>query len=184
MKPNEDLYKRICDKIIPDLSSDMKVLEIACGTGQLSFPLAPFVRHYEATDFSPAMIHEANKNVVPLGLHFSVEDATSLSFENESFDAVIIANALHIMPNPNKALSEIYRVLKKDGLLYAPTFLKGQTLKAKLRIRIIGLAGFRTYSHWNEKSFQDLMKKHSFTIRKCNVIQSSFLPLCYLAAKK
>ena len=46
-----------------------------------------------------------------------------MTYEDEKFDVVVIANALHIMPQPEKALKEIHRVLKKDGILFAPTFV-------------------------------------------------------------
>lgn len=42
-----------------------------------------------------------------------------------TFDVVVIANALHIMPAPDPAMKEIYRVLKKGGILFAPTFVYG-----------------------------------------------------------
>ena len=41
---------------------------------------------------------------------------------SKSFDVVIVSNALHIVPQPEKALREIKRVLKDDGVLIAPTF--------------------------------------------------------------
>lgn len=45
------LYREVCSRIRPHLNRDMNVLELACGTGQLSFPLSPYVRLWEATDF-------------------------------------------------------------------------------------------------------------------------------------
>ena len=66
------------------------------------------------------MICEALKGTYPKQLKFEVADATCLPYENNSFDVVIIANALHVMPEPQKALKEIDRVLKDGGLLIAP----------------------------------------------------------------
>ena len=45
-----------------------------------------------------------------------------LPYAEVSFDVVIVSNALHIVPQPEKALAEIHRVLKDDGVLIAPTF--------------------------------------------------------------
>ena len=59
MKRSAPLYSEICSRIRPHLSRDMNVLELACGTGQLSVPLSPYVRLWEATDYSPNMIAEA-----------------------------------------------------------------------------------------------------------------------------
>ena len=67
-----------------------------------------------------------------------------LPFEKNSFDVVIISNALHIIPNPEKVLSEIARVLKTGGLLIAPNFvhenLKGSALMMSRMLTIAGIA--------------------------------------------
>ena len=106
------LYREVCSRIRPHLNRDMNVLELACGTGQLSFPLSPYVRLWEATDFSSNMIAEAKRQVASSRLHFSVQDAADLPYAPETFDAVVIANALHILQEPDKVMAEIRRVLK------------------------------------------------------------------------
>ena len=55
-KGNGKLYDEICAEISAKLRKDMTVLELACGSGQLTFRLADQVKHWEATDFSPNMI--------------------------------------------------------------------------------------------------------------------------------
>lgn len=71
------------------------------------------------------MIETAKKKIAPSNVKFSIEDAAALSFANASFDAVIISNALHIMPDPEAALVSIRRVLQSGGLLIAPIFAHG-----------------------------------------------------------
>ena len=61
MRRSAPIYAEICNHIRPHLTRDMNVLELACGTGQLSFPLSPYVRLWEATDASSKMIAEAKK---------------------------------------------------------------------------------------------------------------------------
>ena len=107
MQSSEPLYAAIAQQMQPHLTPEMNVLELACGSGQLSFRLSRLVRDWEATDFSPKMIAQAKLKPRGAGLHFSVQDATSLPYADETFDAVLIANALHIMPRPEKALAEI-----------------------------------------------------------------------------
>ena len=58
-------------------------------------------------------------------LDFAQADATALPYSASQFDVVLIANALHIMPNPTAALREISRVLKPGGILIAPTYVHG-----------------------------------------------------------
>lgn len=145
-KGNGKLYDEICAEISAKLHPDMTVLELACGSGQITFRLAGKVKRWDATDFSPNMIAEARKQFVPANLHLSVQDATNLPYEDESFDAVVIANALHIMPEPDKAMAEICRVLKPGGMLFAPTFVHGSGTGFMLRTKILELAGFHVFS--------------------------------------
>ena len=72
MAHSAPLYSEICGRIRPRLTREMNVLEPACGTGQLSVPLSPHVRLWEATDFSPNMIAEAKRQAPSSRLHFSV----------------------------------------------------------------------------------------------------------------
>jgi len=78
MRRSQATYQQICKAMRPFLKRDMDVLELACGTGQLSVPLSPCVRSWEATDFSAEMIRQAKKQVHSSRLHFSVQDATKL----------------------------------------------------------------------------------------------------------
>lgn len=83
-------------------------------------------------DFSEQMILESKKRGDYDNLTFEIADATSLSFTDQEFDCVLIANALHIMPKPDEAIKEIYRVLKPIGILFAPTFLWKEGRQRKL----------------------------------------------------
>ena len=98
------------------------VLELATGTGLIAKNIVNAAAHIEATDASPEMIAEAKRDNRSAKLHFSVQDMFRLPYVEESFDVVIVSNALHIVPQPEKALAEIRRVLKDDGVLIAPTF--------------------------------------------------------------
>ncbi len=178
------IYRDISEWIRPHLKRDMNVLELACGTGLLSYPLSSRARHWEATDFSPAMIAEAKKKNHSSRLHFSVQDATALPYAPESFDAVVIANALHIMPYPDKALAEIRRVLKPEGLLFAPTFVHGEGTGFRIRVRLMELVGFRTYHEWDARAFVEYLSGHGFAVFDQAVLGGSLAPLCCAMAKK
>lgn len=68
--------------------------------------------HIEATDASAAMIAQAKRGDFSSKLYFSVQDMFHLPYADQSFDVVIVSNALHIVPHPEKALIEFRRVLK------------------------------------------------------------------------
>lgn len=113
------LYRRI-----PKLVRAKEVLELATGPGVLAKRIAPVTKRMLATDYSEGMIAEAKKGACPKNLRFEVADALSLPYADASFDAVIIVNALHLLPEPERALREIARVLRQDGILIAPNFVK------------------------------------------------------------
>ena len=69
-------------------------------------------------------------------------DATALPYADDSFDAVLIANALHVMPEPEKALREIDRALRLGGILIAPNSVEHQTeMASRIRSGVLRLAG-------------------------------------------
>ena len=184
MRRSQATYQQICKAMRPFLKRDMDVLELACGTGQLSVPLSPCVRSWEATDFSAEMIHQAKKQVYSSRLHFSVQDATKLPYGPESFDAVVISNALHVMPHPEKALAEAWRVLKPGGWLFAPTFVWGKSRSARLRLWFMGLSGFRVYHVWTAGELMAYLSERGYSIVRHPLLGSSLAPLCCLMARK
>ena len=184
MRRSRATYQQICKAMRPFLKRDMYVLELACGTGQLSVPLSPCVRSWEATDFSAEMIRQAKKQVYSSRLHFSVQDATKLPYGPESFDAVVISNALHVMPHPEKALAEAWRVLKPGGWLFAPTFVWGKSRSARLRLWFMGLSGFRVYHVWTAGELMAYLSERGYSIVRHQLLGSSLAPLCCLMARK
>lgn len=181
---NSELYDNISVEVAARLSREMNVLELACGSGQLSFRLASKVKLWEATDFSENMIAEAKKKQRPSNLFFSVQDATALPYADESFDAVMIANALHIMPEPDKAMAEIRHVVRKDGILFAPAFIHGEGAGYHIRIKIMSLVGFKTFTKWSAEEFAGYIEAQGFLVEDSSVMGSTLTPLCCLIAKK
>ena len=183
MKNNNVVFEKISRIISEYLKEEMSVLELACGTGQLTFLLADKVSSWEATDFSKKMVEIAKKQSTGKNISFSVQDATNLPYSNNSFDVVLVANALHIMPNPEVALAEIYRVLKPDGFLFAPTFIH-EDKTPKLKLFILEKIGFHTYHKWNEIGFSNFIKENKFNILEQSVIKNGLLSECMIVGKK
>lgn len=181
---NRKLYQELCEIISKSLNKNMQVLELACGTGQLTFPLCNKVAGWQATDFSEKMIEEAKARARAsnLPVTFTVQDATSLPYEDGRFDTVVIANALHIMPNPDKALTEIRRVLKKGGLLIAPTFVYDGKVN-KIRIWLMEMVGFHTFHKWKSDEYVEFVCKKGFNIIDSSVIVGEMLSECILICK-
>ena len=94
MRSDKKIYQFMYNRI-PEAIRNRDVLEIATGPGLLAKHVASAAKTIVATDYSEGMIVQAKKGVYPTNLRFEVADATALPYEDGSFDAVIIANALH-----------------------------------------------------------------------------------------
>ena len=160
------------------------VLELATGTGLIAKHIVNAAAHIEATDASPEMIAEAKRDTRSVKLHFSVQDMFRLPYADGSFDAVIVSNALHIVQQPEKALREIGRVLKDDGVLIAPTFTHaGNSFSGKVRAFFMKLAGFPLHSRWTSEEYLTFLRQNDWTVRKSVVLKASF-PLTYTECVK
>ena len=160
------------------------VLELATGTGLIAKHIVNAATHIEATDASAEMIAEAKRDNQSAKLHFSVQDMFHLPYADRSFDVVIVSNALHIVPQPEKALIEIKRVLKDDGVLIAPTFTHvGNSFTGKVRAFFMKLAGFPLHSRWTSEEYLRFLRQNSWTVRKSAVLKASF-PLTYAECVK
>ena len=160
------------------------VLELASGTGLIAKHIVNAAAHIEATDASAEMILEAKRNNQSAKLHFSVQDMFRLPYADKSFDVVIVSNALHIVPQPEKALQEIKRVLKESGVLIAPTFTHaGNSFSGKAKAFFMKLAGFPLHSRWTSEEYLRFLRQNGWTVRKSVVLKASF-PLTYAECEK
>lgn len=184
IKKDQNAYGEMIRLIRARVTQNMDVLELATGTGLISLAIADRVRRVEATDFSPNMIAEASKKNTPTNVHFSVQDACNLPYADQSFDCVIISNALHIMPEPERALQNIRRVLKNDGVLIAPTFTHAENGRSgRLKAALMELFGFHAYHKWTEQAYCAFLEQNGFSVRREQVLKSDF-PLTYAEADK
>ena len=160
------------------------VLELATGTGLIAKNIVNAAAHIEASDTSAEMIREAKRRNHYAKLYFSVQDMFCLPYADESFEVVIVSNALHIVPQPEKALAEIHRVLRDDGVLIAPTFTHaGNSFSGKVRAFFMKLAGFPLHSRWTSEEYLCFLQQNGWTVRKSDVLKASF-PLTYVECVK
>lgn len=118
----------------------MKILELGCGTGllwQVNGTRIPADWQITVSDFSEGMLAEARKNLqaVRAALDFAVLDAQSIPYPDQSFDAVIANHLLYHLPDLNRALAEMARVLKSGGSFYASTIGMRNMLEMKELVR-------------------------------------------------
>ena len=183
MRKDRAAYEKLYELIRPVVKA-RTVLELAAGTGLIAKNIVRAASHIEVTDASEEMITEAKRNNRSAKLHFSVQDMFRLPYAEESFDVVIVSNALHIVPQPEKALQEIKRVLKDDGVLIAPTFTHaGSSFSGKVRAFFMKLAGFPLHSRWTSEEYLRFLRQNGWAVRKSAVLKASF-PLTYAECVK
>ena len=183
MRKDRAAYDEMYELIRP-VVRHKTVLELAIGTGLIAKHIVNAAAHIEATDASAEMIAEAKRDNRSAKLHFSVQDMFRLPYADKSFDVVIVSNALHIVPQPEKALQEIQRVLKDDGVLIAPTFTHAEnTFSGKVKAFFMKLAGFPLYSRWTSEEYLRFLRQNGWAVRKSVVLKASF-PLTYAECEK
>ena len=183
MKKDHKAYKQMYSLIYP-VVRHKQVLELATGTGLIAKHIVRSADHIEATDASQEMIEQAKQGVKSTKLYFSVQDMFHLPYADQSFDVVIVVNALHIVPEPEKALSEIRRVLKDDGVLVAPTFTHADNaFFGKVKAFFMKLAGFPLHSKWTSHEYLAFLRENGWTVQKSTVLKASF-PLTYAECVK
>ncbi len=183
MRKDRAAYDEMYELIRP-VVRHKTVLELATGTGLIAKHIVNAAAHIEATDASAEMIAEAKRDNRSAKLYFSVQDMFCLPYAEESFDVVIVSNALHIVPQPEKALAEIRRVLKDGGVLIAPTFTHaGNSFSGRAKAFFMKLAGFPLHSKWTNEEYLRFLQQNGWTVRKSTVLKASF-PLTYAECVK
>ena len=183
MRKDAAAYERLYERLRP-VVRQKNVLELATGTGLIAKNIVNSAAHIEATDASPEMIAEAKRDNRSAKLHFSVQDMLYLPYADQSFDVVIVSNALHIVPEPERALAEIRRMLKDDGILVAPTFTHaGNDFRGKVKAFFMKRAGSPPHSKGKSHEYLAFLRESGWTVRKSTVLKASF-PLAYAECVK
>jgi len=95
---------------------DAVVGDLGCGTGQVSAALAPFVARVIAVDASSAMLQAAKRRLSGLdNIDLRRGELETLPIDDERLDVATLMLVLHHVPEPEKALAEVARVLKPGG---------------------------------------------------------------------
>ena len=111
-----NLWKKILIETTT-LKANAKILDIAAGTADISIEFLKKNKNFKIfhTDINIAMLKEGKKKLINQGkiIPSILCDAEALPFQNNYFDCVTIAFGLRNMTNKEKALKEIYRVLRR-----------------------------------------------------------------------
>jgi ubiquinone/menaquinone biosynthesis C-methylase UbiE len=128
------------DNVLP--KGHLEVLDVGCGTGELSLLLAEMGYSVTGIDLSDSMIDKAIKKNSSLGLNarFITGDAEEINFDGEVFDVVFNRHLLWTLPHPEKAIKDWRRVLKDNGyVIIIDGYWRKDAIESRLRRLISGI---------------------------------------------
>lgn len=124
---HEELHSYMSDLWLTEIlkylpTKPCKILDVGTGSGFFAQLLAKHHHEVDGIDLTHSMIEQAKLSLKQLSdynskINFQVMDAENLTYADNSFDVVISRNLTWTLPNPQKAYSEWYRVLKPNGIL-------------------------------------------------------------------
>jgi SAM-dependent methyltransferase len=94
------------------------ILDVACGPGVVTAAIAPSAASVTAFDATEPMLEKARARCAKAGLvnvDFRRGDAENLPFEDAQYDGVVTRLAVHHFADPQRALNEMFRVLRHGG---------------------------------------------------------------------
>ena len=83
---------------------------------------------------------------------------TALNCRDERFDKVVAGNVIHLLDEPQKAVSEMLRVCKKGGKVIIPTYINKSEKTNKLLVKLCKMAGVRFKREFTLDSYMDFFR--------------------------
>ncbi len=174
---------RMIELTVADLQGTNDVLEVAAGTGLLTLPVARVARRVVATDYAEAMIGVLRQRVQAAGLtnvECAQRDVYDLGFPAASFDAVVCANVLHLLPDLPGALAALQRVLRPGGKLVAPTFCHAETRTSRAVSRVLALTGFPSQRRLSSRTLHEALESARFHVTRTEILPG-LIPVSFVA---
>ena len=180
---NGKVYRKLVSTTETLVPKGAVVLDVAAGTGQLTFAAAKNAERVVCTDLSMKMLEvaqrKAKKNSVN-NVEFDVRDIFDLKDNDETYDVVMAGNVLHLLDNPQKAVDELWRVTKKGGKLLLPTFMN---CNKSFPVRIYMKMGFRPMENYSSESYLKMLADcKKGRVRAKNI--KGMIPSCYAVIEK
>ena len=159
-----------------------RVLEVGAGTGLVTLALAREAGEVVATDYAAEMVAVLEAKVRSQHLanvRCAQEDLYALPYADRSFDAVVAANVLHLVPNFDAALASLRRVLTTDGLLIVPTYCHAATALSRFLSRILRSAGFPSHRSFTPHSLRHALEMTDLNVQRAQTL-SGPIPIRYI----
>jgi ubiquinone/menaquinone biosynthesis C-methylase UbiE len=157
---------------------DLDLLNVGGSAGIIDEYLARYFRQVKSIDIDERAIQHAKESFHRDNLFFECGDAMDMQFEDDSIDAVVCSQVYEHVPDADRMMAEIYRVLKPGGVAY---FAAGNRLMynephynlpllsvlprplAHIYIRLSGKADFYYEKHLSWWGLRRLVRKFTVT---------------------
>ncbi|MBZ4192493.1 class I SAM-dependent methyltransferase [Niabella beijingensis] len=181
---DEKIYRGIIERTKDFLTSADTILDFGCGTGTASNELSAVVKEIHAFDTSSRMIEIARSKTPKKRVTYIHSTIFDNRLKTDFYDAVLGFYILHLLEDPQPAVSKIYERLKPGGLFLSVTPCMGEKPFLARVFSLLGKLGMAPEMQpLKPAGLERLITAASFTI-----IESSLLPgtknQYFIAAKK
>ena len=160
---NRKVYKGTGIKVAEFIDETDSVLECACGTGAITEEIAKKAQMVLATDFAEGMLKRASQKCRKYAnASFRQEDITDIKCEDESFDKVVAGNVIHLLPEPEKALNELLRVVRPGGKVIIPTYINMTRDSSGFAVKFIEKLGAEFKRQFDLDSYKEFFEEKCF----------------------
>jgi phosphatidylethanolamine/phosphatidyl-N-methylethanolamine N-methyltransferase len=159
-----------------------RVLEVGAGSGLVTEVLGRAAAQVVATDYASEMVLLVEERVRNAGLsnvRCERADVYALPFPPGSFDAVVAANVLHLVPDLPAAVEALRRQLRLGGRLVTPTFCHDETTLSRAVSRVLAATGFPAARRFRLATLQAALEAHGLESSRVELI-SGVIPVGYV----
>lgn len=185
---NIEAYNQTLDRTKTYLSSESQVLEIGCGTGSTALLLADSVAHITASDISQEMLaigaDKARGQQIE-NVTFQHSPLPGTAFGENTYDAVLAFNILHLVRDLPGVLKAMHKALKPGGVFISKTpCIAQQTRLWAIPIAIARAIGFAPYvTLLTFKKIEDAFKESGFDLIETCIFDGGAMSR-FIVAKK
>ncbi len=161
---NGKVYSGTGKKVAELIEPSDEVLECACGTGAISIYIAHKCKKLFATDYASGMLRQAAKKCRNCpNVTFKKADITNIKCKDDRFDKVVAGNVIHLLPEPEKALDELKRVVKPRGKIIIPTYINMSKGTGTAAVKFITMLGADFKRQFNLDTYKQFFAEKGYT---------------------
>lgn len=168
--------------LVSEAVRGVRVLEVAAGTGLVTKEIARSASEVVATDYAEAMVAMLERRLQEAGLEnvrCERADLYALPFEPGTFDVVVAANVLHLVPDLEGAIRALRQVLAPGGRLVVPTFCHDETKLSWLVSRALAMTGFPGHRRFTARSLRSALETSGLCVLRSERLPG-LIPIGYV----